>query len=114
MVANLGENVKVTSTSVKILNETKVVCDPNLTCTCEFQPFPCEACDFIAVSKNLNNIGEGEAGIRKRFKSDKENEDTLRTSDFDEDDGGWIERDPETTQTFKRKEKVCSFLSILH
>ena len=58
------------------------------------------------MSKTIDSIGEGEAVIRKRFRSDKENTETLRTSDFDEQEGGWIERDPETTQTFQRKQQV--------
>ena len=50
--------------------------------------------------------------LRNRFKVD-ENNDELKTSTFDVDKGGWIEQDPETTQTFKRKEQVRIITYIL-
>ena len=63
----------------------------------------CEDCEEKPI--NTIKISEGEAVLRNRFKAD-ENNDELKTSSFDVDRGGWIERDPETTQIFKRKEQV--------
>ena len=99
------------SAKVKIVNEHSV--ETSLTCTCEFQPWACQACDFEGFS---SSITEKEAVIRKRFRTnnssednddgkDDDDEDNLKTSDYDPNNG-WLERDPETTQTFKRKQQV--------
>ena len=82
---------------MKIVDEKHPVTDPNISCngddTCNDEP------------SNITKISESEAVLRKRFKSE-ENEADLMTSSYDLDRGGWIERDPETTQTFKRKDQV--------
>ena len=105
---------------VKIIDET------SLTCTCDHQPWACQACDFEgwvgqggqgAAAEQV--LSEREAVIRKRFKKTQaeeqgrlqeqeerlENEEDLKTSNFDPKNG-WLERDPETTQTFKRSIQV--------
>ena len=102
---------------VKIIDET------SLTCTCDHQPWACQACDFEGwVGRGAPGgaaLSEKEVVIRKRFKKTpgdgdwrleererrEENEEDLRTSDFDPNNG-WLERDPETTQTFKRTDQV--------
>jgi len=99
------------SSLLKIVNETIPIQESSLTCTCDSQPFVCQACDFT-VNDVMNNIGEREAVIRKRFKTDKESFETLRTSGYDELGQGWIERDPETTQTFKRKTQATGLFSL--
>ena len=96
---------------VKIIDETVV--ETSLTCTCDYQPWACQACDFDP--EGSHEISQREAVIRKRFRRrsnsseeswDKNsNEDTLQTSDYDPGQG-WLERDPETTQTFKRTQQV--------
>ena len=100
------------SARVKIINERLV--ETSLTCTCGYQPWACQACDFER-SREATEISEREAVIRKRFKtsslsdqdSDRtDSEGSLRTSDYDPHNG-WLERDPETTETFKRKQQVC-------
>ena len=35
-----------------------------------------------------------------------EGEEDLKTSQFEESQGGWVETDPETTQSFKRRQQV--------
>ena len=107
------------SARVKIINERLV--ETSLTCTCGYQPWACQACDF----QNSTELSEREAVIRKRFKSSSisdqesdrnDSDDSLKTSDYDPHNG-WLERDPETTQTFKRKQQVgrvsCVRRSIL-
>ena len=97
------------SARVKIINERLV--ETSLTCTCGYQPWACQACDF---EKSNTELTEREAVIRKRFKSSalgggdsdsKDCDDSLKTSDYDPHNG-WLERDPETTQTFKRSQQV--------
>ena len=111
---------------VKIIDET------SLTCTCDHQPWACQACDFEGWVGQGGQGGQGaaaeqvlserEAVIRKRFKKTQaeeqgrlqeqeerlENEEDLKTSNFDPKNG-WLERDPETTQTFKRSIQVELF-----
>ena len=110
------------SARVKIINETLVETSlTSLSCTCGYQPWACQACDF----QNSTELSEREAVIRKRFKSSSisdqesdrnDSDDSLKTSDYDPHNG-WLERDPETTQTFKRKQQVgrvsCVRRSIL-
>ena len=106
-----GESEKH-SARVKIINERLV--ETSLTCTCDYQPWACQACDFERADRKPE-LSEREAVIRKRFKAgsvgDSESErrsdsdDSLKTSDYDPHNG-WLERDPETTQTFKRKQQV--------
>ena len=99
---------------VKIIDET------SLTCTCDHQPWACQACDFEGWVGQAGGpaLSEREAVIRKRFRTPgegqgrlqeqetrAENEEDLKTSDFDPSNG-WLERDPETTQTFKRTVQV--------
>ena len=109
-----GESEKH-SARVKIINERLVETSlTSLTCTCDYQPWACQACDFERSDRN-NELSEREAVIRKRFKASsveesegerrKDSEDSLKTSDYDPHNG-WLERDPETTQTFKRKQQV--------
>ena len=88
-----------TCSQLQIVNERTAVQESSLTCTCEYQPFACEACDFPTSDQR-------EAGIRNRFRTDKEPFEALKTSDYDAFGQGWVERDPETTQTFKRKQQV--------
>ena len=110
------------SARVKIINERLVETSlTSLSCTCGYQPWACQACDF----QNSTELSEREAVIRKRFKSSSlsdqesdrnDSDDSLKTSDYDPHNG-WLERDPETTQTFKRKQQVgrvsCVRRSIL-
>ena len=110
------------SARVKIINERLVETSlTSLSCTCGYQPWACQACDF----QNSTELSEREAVIRKRFKSSSisdqesdrnDSDDSLKTSDYDPQNG-WLERDPETTQTFKRKQQVgrvsCVRRSIL-
>ena len=101
------------SARVKIINERLVETSlTSLSCTCGYQPWACQACDF----QNSTELSEREAVIRKRFKSSSisdqesdrnDSDDSLKTSDYDPHNG-WLERDPETTQTFKRKQQVES------
>ena len=111
-----------TASQVKIVNERIAVRESSLSCTCDSQPFVCEACDFTvsdalgqreAVSDTLgqrevviDTLSQREAVIRQRFRTDKESLESLKTSAYDALGQGWIERDPETTQTFKRKQQV--------
>jgi hypothetical protein len=85
---------------MKIVDEKHPVIARNMSSNCDCED-SCEDCEGI----NTIKISEGEAVLRNRFKVDETN-DELKTSSFDVDSGGWIERDPETTQTFKRKEQV--------
>ena len=103
-------NAEESLSLMKIVNERIRIPESSLACTCDSQPFACEACDFT-VNTAGDGLGGKEAVIRQRFRTDKESLDSLRTSGFDEAGGGWIERDPETTQTFKRKQQV--FNSVL-
>ena len=107
-----GESEKH-SARVKIINERLV--ETSLTCTCDYQPWACQACDFERSDRNTE-LSEREAVIRKRFKASSvtesesdgrrsESDESLKTSDYDPHNG-WLERDPETTQTFKRKQQV--------
>ena len=99
------------SARVKIINERLVETSlTSLSCTCGYQPWACQACDF----QNSTELSEREVVIRKRFKSSSisdqesdrnDSDDSLKTSDYDPHNG-WLERDPETTQTFKRKQQV--------
>ena len=108
-----GESEKH-SARVKIINERLV--ETSLTCTCDYQPWACQACDFDRFELKAE-LSEREAVIRKRFKASSveesegerrnDSEDNLKTSDYDPHNG-WLERDPETTQTFKRKQQVES------
>ena len=112
-----GESEKH-SARVKIINERLV--ETSLTCTCDYQPWACQACDFER-SDRTTELSEREAVIRKRFKASSasdcesdgrrgrgsDSEESLKTSDYDPHNG-WLERDPETTQTFKRKQQVES------
>ena len=110
-----GESEKH-SARVKIINERLVETSlTSLTCTCDYQPWACQACDFERSDRN-NELSEREAVIRKRFKASSvtesesdgrrsESDENLKTSDYDPHNG-WLERDPETTQTFKRKQQV--------
>ena len=91
-----------TCSQLQIVNERTAVKESSLTCTCDYQPFACQACDF----PTSDNIGAREAVIRNRFRTDKEPFEALKTSDYDARGQGWVERDPETTQTFKRKQQV--------
>ena len=55
--------------------------------------------------------GAEERVIRKRkggaVEEDRgEGEEELKTSQFEESQGGWLETDPETTQSFKRRQQV--------
>ena len=108
-----GESEKH-SARVKIINERLV--ETCLTCTCDYQPWACQACDFERADRNTE-LSEREAVIRKRFKASSltecesdgrrrsDSDESLKTSDYDPHNG-WLERDPETTQTFKRKQQV--------
>ena len=109
-----GESEKH-SARVKIINERLV--ETSLTCTCDYQPWACQACDFER-SDRKPELSEREAVIRKRFKASsvddceserrrEDSDESLKTSDYDPHNG-WLERDPETTQTFKRKQQVQS------
>ena len=102
---------------VKIIDET------SLTCTCDYQPWACQACDFegwvgqgapggaalsereAVIRKRFRTAGERQGGILEQETRNREGEDDLKTSDFDPNNG-WLERDPETTQTFKRTVQV--------
>ena len=95
------------TSQLQIVNETIRVKESSLTCTCDSQPFACEACDFPAKD-SIDTIGQKEAVIRNRFRADKESIEALKTSDYDALGQGWVERDPETTQTFKRKQQVLN------
>ena len=87
--------------SIKIVDEKNPVTEsPGISCTCDNDHY-CQDCE----EKHTMTISDGKAVLRKRFKSD-DNIEELKTSSYDVDTGGWIERDPETTQTFKRKEQV--------
>ena len=92
------EEDNVNQIYMKIVDETLA----NISCTCDSDD-TCEDCEEKPA--HTVKISDGEAVLRKRFKSD-DNNDELKTSSYDVDRGGWIERDPETTQTFKRKEQV--------
>ena len=50
---------------VKIINETVV--ETSLSCTCDHQPWACQACDFESAPSS-GEISEREAVIRKRFR----------------------------------------------
>ena len=106
------------SSQVKIVNER--ISEYSLSCTCDSQPFACEACDFT-VSDTLgqreaviDTLGQRKAVIRQRFRTDKESLESLKTSAYDALGQGWIERDPETTQTFKRKQQVRDLAPSMH
>ena len=50
-------------------------------------------------------------GLRQRLLGVKESEEgerqeNLQTSEFDNSNNGWVETDPETTQTFRRTQQV--------
>ena len=94
---------------MKIIDEKHPVIERNLSSNCACEDI-CEDCEEKPI--NIIKISEGEAVLRNRFKVDETN-DELKTSSFDVDKGGWIERDPETTQTFKRKEQVRIRTQIL-
>ena len=98
-------NAEESLSLMKIVNERIRISESSLACTCDSQLFACEACDFT-VNTAGDGLGGREAVIRQRFRTDKESPEALRTSGYDEVGGGWIERDPETTQTFKRKQQV--------
>ena len=102
---DLKLNAEESLSLIKIVNERIPISESSLTCTCDSQPFACEACDFT-VNTAGDGLGGREAVIRQRFRTDKESPEALRTSIYDEVGGGWIERDPETTQTFKHKQQV--------
>ena len=87
---------------MKIIDEKHPVIESRQSFMCDSWDI-CEDCEEKPI--NTIKISEGEAVLRNRFKVDEAN-DELKTSSFDVDRGGWIERDPETTQTFKRKEQV--------
>ena len=113
MPGSSGARTEDSGSKLKIIDET------SLSCTCDHQPWACQACDFEGWEA-ATALTEREAVIRKRFKktlgetegraqelegSREENEEDLKTSDFDPNNG-WLERDPETTQTFKRTVQV--------
>ena len=91
--------------------------ETSLSCTCDHQPWACQACDF---GDSAALISDKEAVIRKRFRGGGgsseaaedsgggEGGDNLATSDYDPG-SGWLERDPETTQTFRRSLQVRGF-----
>ena len=107
-----GARSEESGSKLKIIDET------SLSCTCDHQPWACQACDFEGWEAAAA-LTDREAVIRKRFKKTlgeaegraqeqkarEENEEDLKTSDFDPNNG-WLERDPETTQTFKRTVQV--------
>jgi len=69
----------------------------------------CDDCEDISVK--TTKISEREAVLRNRFKCD-DTPEALKTSAYDIDKGGWIERDPETTQAFRRKEQATGLFSL--
>ena len=94
------------------------IVETSLMCTCDYQPWACQSCDFDGWVGQ--RITDREAVIRKRFRknhsSDEDDEadqmgpdEQLKTSDYDPDNA-WLERDPETTQTFKRKQQVIDMI----
>ena len=105
-------NGEESSSLMRIVNERIPISVSSLACTCDSQPFACEACDFT-VNTAGDGLGGREAVIRQRFRTDKEIPEALRTSGYDEVGGGWIERDPETTQSFKRKQQVFSLVLLI-
>ena len=111
---NKKENEK--AARVKVINERIV--ETSLMCTCDYQPWACQSCNFDGWVGQ--RITDREAVIRKRFRknhsSDEDDEadqmgsdEQLKTSDYDPDNA-WLERDPETTQTFKRKQQVINLI----
>ena len=55
--------------------------------------------------------GEGAVVVRKRkgaiaLEEERLESEDLRTSGFEASKGGWVETDPETTQSFKRRQQV--------
>ena len=87
---------------MKIIDEKHPVIESKQSCDCDCGD-NCADCEEKPV-KTIQ-VNEGEAVLRNRFKGDESNAE-LKTSRYDVDNGGWIERDPETTQIFKRKEQV--------
>ena len=87
---------------MKIIDEKHPVIERKQSYDCDCGD-SCEDCEV--KPKNIIKICEGEAMLRNRFKGD-ENNDELKTSSFEVDRGGWIERGPETTQIFKIEEQV--------
>ena len=86
---------------MKIIDEKTSVIEKDIS-ECDCDDSSCDDC----LNKSVRNPKSSEdAVLRNRFKGDKSN-DALKTSSFDVDRGGWVERDPETTQTFRRKEQV--------
>ena len=91
------------SARVEIVNEFEQrEEETSLVCTCDSQPFLCELCDCsweaeAVVRKRVRGVGQ-EAG------QGAGQGEGLHTSDYTagQKKGGWVETDPETTQTFRR------------
>ena len=104
LVRSAAAEDDVKTMKIKIVDEKNPVTELDISCTCDGDEYAtCQDCE--AKNANSTKISKSEAVLRKRFKSE-DNESDLKTSSYDVDRGGWIERDPETTQTFKRKDQV--------
>jgi len=92
---------------MKIVDEKQPVIGKDISkCDCDNN---CDDCEEKPM--NSTEISEGEAVLRNRFKGD-DTPDALKTSAYDVDKGGWVERDPETTQIFRRKEQATGLFSL--
>ena len=87
-----NEKEKEKAARVKVINERIV--ETSLMCTCDYQPWACQSCDFDGWVGQ--RITDKEAVIRKRFRknhsSDEDDEadqmgsdEQLKTSDYDPD-----------------------------
>ena len=84
---------------MKIIDEKTVIEKCLVECDCEGT---CDNCEKISPTSPERGK---EVVLRNRFKGD-ESPEALKTSSYDAARGGWVERDPETTQIFRRREQV--------
>ena len=82
---------------MKIIDEKTSVIEK---CDCEGNN-----CDNCEQRSSTAPEVDKEVVLRNRFKGDESTE-ALKTSSYDANRGGWVERDPETTQIFRRREQV--------
>jgi len=102
----LHEDDNMESIHMKIIDEkTSVIEKCMIECDCEGT---CENCEKRSPTAPES---DKEVVLRNRFKGD-ESPEALKTSSYDTARGGWVERDPETTQIFRRREQAAGLFSL--